>query len=56
MKLQVTDDSGFLALIDPDEYSGFVAEDWALEDVVTRFHEEMAARHLLIWGTGQEGC
>lgn len=56
MKLQVTDDSGFLALIDPDAYSGFVAEDWALEHILARFHEEMAARHLLIWGTGQEGC
>src|SRR5688572_23339379 len=56
VKLQLTDDSGFLALIDPDAYSGFVAEDWALEDIVARFHEEMAARHLLIWGTGQEGC
>ena len=56
MKVQVTDDSGFLALIDPDAYSGFVAEDWVLEALVARFHQEMAARHLLIWGTGQEGC
>jgi hypothetical protein len=56
VKLQVTDDSGLLALVDPDAYSGFVAEDWAWEDMVARFHEEMAARHLLIWGTGQEGC
>ena len=56
MKFQVTDDSGFLALIDPHAYSGFVAEDWDLEDVLARFQEQMAARHLLIWGTGQEGC
>jgi hypothetical protein len=56
VKLQVTDDSGLLALVDPDAYSGFIAEDWAWEDMVARFHEEMAARHLLIWGTGQEGC
>jgi hypothetical protein len=55
VKLHVTDDSGLLALIDPDAYSGFVAEDWALEHIVAHFHEEMAARHLLIWGTGQEG-
>ena len=56
MNLQVTDDSGFLALIDPDAYSGFVAGDWDLDDVVDRFRREMAARHLLIWGTGVEGC
>jgi hypothetical protein len=54
--LQVTDDSGFLALIDPDAYSGFVTHDWDLDDVVDRFRREMAARHLLIWGTGVEGC
>jgi len=55
MRLQVTDDSGFLALLDPDAYSGFVAEDWALDALFDRFREEMAARHLLIWGTGQDG-
>jgi hypothetical protein len=52
---QVTDDSGFMALLDPDAYSGFVAENWALDDLVARFRDEMAANHLLIWGTGQEG-
>lgn len=56
MNLQVTDDSGFLALVDPDAYAGFVAEDWALDDLVAHFREQMASRRLLIWGTGQEGC
>jgi hypothetical protein len=56
MRLQVTDDSGFLALVDPDAYSGHVRRDWQLEELLQRFREEMAARHLLIWGTGQEGC
>jgi hypothetical protein len=56
VRLQVTDDSGFLALVDPDAYSGFVGADWSLEEVLARFREQMAARRLLIWGTGQEGC
>jgi hypothetical protein len=56
MRVQVTDDSGFLALVDPDTYSGFVGKNWQLEDVLTRFRQEMAAGHLLVWGTGQEGC
>jgi hypothetical protein len=56
VKLEVTDDSGFLALVDPDAYAGYVAQEWTLDDVIERFQQEMAARHLLIWGTGQEGC
>ena len=55
MRLEVTDDSGFLALIDPDGYSGFVGAGWDAGQMLDRFSREMAARHLLIWGTGQEG-
>jgi hypothetical protein len=55
MKLRVTDDSGFLALIDPDSYAGFIGSDWEPDDLRALFYREMAARHLLIWGTGQEG-
>jgi hypothetical protein len=56
MRVQVTDDSGFLALVDPDAYSGYVREDWVLEEILRRLREEMAARHLLLWGTGRQGC
>jgi len=55
LNLEVTDDSGFLAVIDPDAYQGFVASDWDLDALQLRFREQMAARRLLIWGTGQEG-
>lgn len=54
--LEITDDSGFLALIDPDAYSGFVGADWTLGQMQKRIAREMAERHLLIWGTGQAGC
>jgi len=50
----VTDDSGFLAIIDPDAYSGFVSADWELSDILAKFAEQMASRALLIWGTGTE--
>lgn len=53
--LEVTDDSGFLALIDPDAYNGFVDEDWSLDQLMDHFRAEMGGRRLLIWGTGQEG-
>ena len=53
--LEVTDDSGFLALIDPDRYFGFVHGDWKLGQLMAHFKAEMSQRHLLVWGTGGEG-
>ena len=52
---EVTDDSGFLALVDPDSYVRFVDEDWTLDQLVGHFKAEMSRRRLLIWGTGLEG-
>ncbi len=53
--LEVTDDSGFLALVDPDAYAGFVGEDWELDQLMAHFRAAMGRRELLIWGTGLEG-
>jgi hypothetical protein len=50
----VTDDSGFLALVDPDAYAGFVDESWELEQLFERFVAQMRSRRLLIWGTERE--
>lgn len=35
------DEDGFVALVAPNEYRGFVDEDWGLEDLLTRFVEQM---------------
>lgn len=35
--LEVSDDSGLLALIDPDAYEGFVGEDWTLDRLTAHF-------------------
>jgi hypothetical protein len=51
---KVTDDSGFLAIIDPDAYRGFVHADWTWDTIQEHFRREMRDRHLLIWGTGME--
>jgi hypothetical protein len=53
--LEVTDDSGLLALVVPAAYETFVASDWTLDQVVAHFKAQMGARFLLIWGTGLEG-
>lgn len=51
---EIPDDSGFLAIIDPDAYRGFVHSDWTLETIQKHFLKEMQERHLLIWHTGME--
>jgi hypothetical protein len=53
--LEVTDDSGFLALVVPAAYETFVASDWTLDQILAHFRDEMGRRSLLIWGTGLEG-
>jgi hypothetical protein len=52
MKFTVIDDSGFLAIIDPDAYEGFVAPDWELPQIMNKLRSQMAKHCLLIWGTG----
>jgi|688.fasta_scaffold700443_2 hypothetical protein len=54
MRFSVTDDSGFLAIYDPDAYRSFVSADWDFGVLRRRFIEEMDERRLLIWGTGLE--
>lgn len=51
----ITDDSGFMALINPTDYCSFVDEDWQLEQLFEHFKKEMASQHLLMWATGLEG-
>lgn len=53
--LEVTDDSGFLALVVPAAYDTFVASNWTLDQIMTHFTAQMGRRSLLIWGTGLEG-
>ncbi len=53
-RVNLSDDSGFLALIDPDAYQGFVDDDWEFEQLMNKFLAEMAAQRLLIWRTGSE--
>lgn len=51
---EITDDSGFLAVADPDAYHGFVDENWEREQLLARFEEQARLGRLLIWETGAE--
>ncbi len=52
--VQVTDDTGFLALVDPDAYETLIEEDWSREQLFAHFQAQMEAKRLLIWRTGSE--
>jgi len=51
---KITDDSGFLAIVNADRFDSFIDEQWELPQLLNRFIEEMNKRHLIIWGTGSE--
>jgi hypothetical protein len=55
MEFTVDDDSGFLGIIDPDAYEGFVAEDWTYESLFAHFAAQTARRALLLWATSADG-
>ncbi|MEO3743721.1 hypothetical protein [Plantactinospora sp. B5E13] len=50
----VTDDSGFLALVDHHAYPGFVDKDWTYDALLAHFRAATEQRSLLLWETGGE--
>jgi len=52
--LSITDDSGFLAIINADKYNSFVDDKWTLSQLFERFVDEMNRDNLIIWSTGSE--
>lgn len=48
---EISDDSGFLGLINTDKYRSFVAENWEFDQVKERIISESNQGHLLFWGT-----
>ena len=53
--LEVTDDSGFLAVVVPSTYPSFVDRKWEFDQLFEHFRQQMSQQSLLIWGTGLEG-
>lgn len=52
---KISDDSGFMGLVNVDKYDSFVNENWEFNDLRERFIREMNRYNLLFWSTGQEG-
>ena len=55
MSFTVDDGSGFLGIVDPDAYEGFVAESWTPEALFAHFAAQMARHALLLWATSPDG-
>ncbi|MFX0073536.1 MAG: hypothetical protein ACFFAO_20865 [Candidatus Hermodarchaeota archaeon] len=55
MEFKITDDSGLMALIDPDTYKSFISEDWDYYILLDHFIAQMKLKRMLIWRTGREG-
>lgn len=51
-KFEISDDSGFLGIVNADTYKSFVDEDWELLQLFDHFVDEMNADALIIWSTG----
>jgi hypothetical protein len=52
--LTITDDSGFMGIVNTDRYKTFVSNDWTLNQLFSHFVEEINNDHLILWGTGSE--
>jgi hypothetical protein len=50
----ITDDSGYLALVDPVGYRRFVENNWTIDQLIQHFHSAIHERHLALWGTGRK--
>ncbi|MFK4759834.1 hypothetical protein ACI3KS_02760 [Microbacterium sp. ZW T5_45] len=50
------DGDGFVCLVAPDDYRGYVDEDWALEDLLARFVEQLNAGTLFVAYAGDEAA
>jgi hypothetical protein len=55
MILEISDNDGFLALVNNEKYNSFYKEDWELKGLFNHFVEEMNRSNLIIWRTGYEG-
>lgn len=55
LKLRV-DEDGFVALVAPDTYRGFVDENWELGELVARFVEQMNCESLFIAYPGTDSA
>lgn len=50
-EFEITDDAGFLGLVNANLYRSFIDEDWEFDQLKERIIQESNKGHLLFWGT-----
>ena len=53
-ELKISDDSGFLAIVNSDTYKSFVDEDWQLNQLMRHFVDEVNNKNIIFWATGNQ--
>jgi len=55
MKLKITDDDGFIAIVNGSRYESFLDEDWEFNQLLMNFVDQMKSGNIIIWQTSNEG-
>jgi hypothetical protein len=55
MKMKVPDEDGFIAVVNPDRYKGFVDNNWQLKQLFDHFVNQMNEQNLIVWQTNNDG-
>jgi len=55
MKLKITDDDGFIALVNSANYQSFVGEDWQFDQLMKHFVDQMNVGNIIVWQTSNDG-
>lgn len=53
-KLEISNDSGFLAIVNSDTYQSFVGEDWQFSQLMKHFIDEMNNLNIIFFATGSQ--
>ncbi len=54
MIIKISDDSGFMGIIDPSAYKAFVNKDWTFDQLLAHFRNQFKEQTLLLWATSDE--
>lgn len=55
MKLTISDEDGFIAIVNNERYQTFVDEDWQFEQLIEHFKKQIQQQHLILWQTNEWG-
>lgn len=51
----ISDDSGFLALVDASTYETFISADWTLDQIMEHFTKAMNQQDMIMWQSNNDG-